>query len=192
MFIEIYNWHIINYASSDLNINPKQNFTPLPRSPPPPPSRSTSPRGIISKKIAILSISGGWSYFWIPNGGSRERTLVCTGTVPDRPMRRILLGRFPLRLSSTTTTTPYTYTSLFVVGDAGRSPHSRATFSGGWSFRNTVVVSNASSSSLISFYRFLFAQPAKMVWITVDDQVYPLLRSRLDLLLLKSAICSDP
>lgn len=85
------------------------------------------------------------------------------------PRMRRILG-FPLRrhVIRSSSTTPRTSSRL--VGDTGQA-HSRATVTVGWSFRDVVVTS---ASSLISFSRFLFAQPAKMVWITVDDQVYRL------------------
>lgn len=94
--------------------------------------------------------------------------LVCTGTVADRPMRRIL--GFPLRRRVIRSSSTMPRASSRFVGDVGQ-PHSRAIVAVRWSFRDVVVTS---APSLISFSRFLFAQPAKMVWITVDDQVYRL------------------
>lgn len=116
----------------------------------------------------------------------------------DRPMHRVVgavcdfsflvrpLCRY-LRVSSTATavteTTPYTSSCL--VGDTG-SPHSRATTARRRSRRGGVT---ANAPLLISVFRFFFAQPAKMVWITVDDQVPSLYdRDRSSLLFLFATI----
>lgn len=92
-----------------------------------------------------------------------------TGIVFNFSFRIRPLYRY-FRVSSTTTATVTTpYSSSRLVGDVG-SPFSRATAVR--KSRCSGVTANA--SLLISVFRFFFAQPDKMVWITADDQVWSL------------------
>ncbi|RLU23178.1 hypothetical protein DMN91_005456 [Ooceraea biroi] len=86
-------------------------------------------------------------------------------------MQHGIVFGFPLRFRPVrrhfrppATTTTRCISSHLVAGP----PHSRATVPVGRSLRGGVV---ANAPSLISLFRFFFAQPAKMVWITVDDQM---------------------
>lgn len=121
----------------------------------------------------------GFSLVEDPIFGSRVVGNLSHVPPSDRPMHRVVgavcdfsfLVRPPcryLRVSSTATAVTTPRTSSCLVGDAG-SPHSRATAAAIRRSRHGGVIANA--PLLISVFRFFFAQPAKMVWITADDQV---------------------
>lgn len=119
----------------------------------------------------MLFLDLGYRELFACFGVAADRPMHCTGIIFDFPLRFRLLYRY-FRLSSTTATITATVTtpctSSCLVGD-GRSLHSRATLAVIRGSYRSGVITNA--PLLISVFCFFFAQPAKMVWITADDQV---------------------